>query len=301
MNKRGLEWLNTPTADILINLPSFIEYLYDLDDFEDYDEANILTDLLLTIPAGSLISAMIDAMRKDSHRYPYGNLTCFPDAWFKLALNPDSRQVMVSQLSALDFGEYIFSFLNGIDEGDDTPGEMAIRGVLDELHYPIPRDTSNDWSPGGKYKRVTRRKIIELKTDPIANFTGLINTILYYDSTYWDYFLQSVTNAIDCISDENLLVALMINDLASRGDVDASLFEYASCWIRLTNAPECAKEIEKQLMHLPGDSCVIPYLNAMFLARLDYDQDMSLLVSLKGILERANVFVDCALEKSSDE
>jgi len=300
MNKMGLKWISTSTPEILNNISSFIDYINDLDSFEDYDEADTLRDLLLVIPSDQLISTLIAVLNGDDGDYPFEHAICFPNVWFGLALNPDSRKELIVQLSAMDFERYVFTFLNGIDEGDNTPGEIAIRGVLDELHYPVPRDISKDWSPDGKYKRITRRKTVEFRADPVANFSGLMDAVLYYSNSF-EFFIQPVTNAIDCISDENLLVTLMINELVSRGSVDSSLFEYAQCWIRLTNTPECAIEIEKQLSCLPGDSCVITYLNELYRTRLDYDLDMSLLVSLKGILERANVFVDCAPEKSSDK
>jgi len=199
MNKKGQEWLNTPTPEILKNISSFIDYLYDLDSFEDYDEADTLKDLLLAMPLDRLVSALIVALDGDDGEYPYEHAICFPNVWFGLALNPDSRKELIAQLSTVGFDKYIFSFLNGIDEGDETPGEIAIRSVLDELGYLILRDSGNDWSPDGKYKRVTRRRTIELRTDPVANFSKLIDAVLYYDSTSYEDFLQPVTNAIQLI------------------------------------------------------------------------------------------------------
>jgi len=290
MNKIEKEWLKMPANEIFKNISLLINDIDELDEFEDYAGAERLMNLLLSLPTEKLIATMISLLNSDSDNFPYENCITFPNAWFSLALNQESRKELITQLSAVDFSEYIFTFLNGIDEGNKTPGEIAIRGVLNDIGYPIPRDTSLDWSPDGKYKRVTLRKIVELKADPVTNFSGLIDAILYYDSTYWDYFLQSVTNTINKIPPD-ILTLFMINDLVNRGGVSGSLFEYACCWYRLASTPEGADELEKQLLILPKDSCVISYLNEMYRVQAADDPDESD-ANLKSLLERANVFID---------
>jgi len=123
--------------------------------------------------------------------------------------------------------------------------------------------------------------------------------VLYYASTYWDYFVQPVTNAIEKIP-VDIRASLMINDLISRGGVSGSLFKYGRCWFRLSSTPGGANELEKQLLILPKDYCVISHLNAVYKLEASADGPDESDAYLKALLERANVFTDQELPESRD-
>ncbi len=289
MNKTTQEWLNTPAQDILNNMLPLAIDIMDLDNFEDFDEAKILTDLIFTATSIQLISVLISSIESMPGLFPCDHTICLPNIWFRLAINPESRKELILQLSKIDFNHYIFSYLNGIDETGKEPGEIAIRSVLNELHYPDRRDTSKDWSPDGKYKKVTRRKIVECLVDPVANFPELMGAVLYYDATFYEDFMQSVTSIIENIPNEKL-IALIIEDLIRRGGASSDLFEYTACWFRRMTLPVEGSELEKQLLGLSVDSPVFTYLNDVYWSQVDDPVDEEYLEALKTMLEHVGAF-----------
>ncbi len=287
--KIGKELVSTPADEILNNMLEFVRHLYDLDDFDDSDEAKILRELILTAPKNRLITSLISVMNSESGDFPAEHALTLPTIWFNLASSQESKKELVAQLSRISFDCYIFSYLNGIDETGKEPGEIAIRSVLNELHYPKLRDTSKDWSPDGKYKKVTRRKIVECLVDPVANFPELMGAVLYYDATFYEYFMQSVMNTIETIPNDRL-IALMINDLVHRGGASSDLFEYTACWFRRMTLPVEDSELEKQLLGLSVDSPVFTYLNDVYWSQVDDPVDEVYLEALKTMLEHVGVF-----------
>jgi len=66
------------------------------------------------------------------------------------------------------------------------------------------------------------------------------------------------------------------------------------------NSPAGAEALVDQLINLPGDSCVITYLNGIYRFQIADDPDHPLLIKLRDVLKRANVFIEQALNKTGD-
>jgi len=296
MNEIKQEWLNRPVDDVLNSISLLIDEIYECDDYSVLGVTDPLRQVFLSMLPNRLMTALISYLDQTDKTYLHMDSIGFPDVWFELALNQDSRKGLVARLANINFDSYVFTFLNGIDEGSGTAGENAIRGILDEFGYPVPRDTSLDWSPCGIYRRVTKRELVWLLEDPIANFSRIIDSLFCSNAEYWDYLVDHVIGHLLNIPPDTL-VTLLINDMHRRQEAYPVPWDYTSIWLSIANAEEVVDALVNQLACLPLDSCVIAYLNAAYAQEIAEESEnphpllvSPLLVSLRHVLERANVF-----------
>jgi len=284
--------VNNLLLDVDGNFPGLVWAIYSYECSERMDDpvVSLIIDRISSLPSKRKVKLLLDDL--DNRIWFNSESLLYPGIWYALVNDEVDRNELMRQLPNVNPDSHVFMFLNLLDEGDETPGEVNIRNVLlsaDRLNPP-----KKVYCP---FKKITH-KLVELLKDFYGNFSALMDAYLYYSYTANYDIISSIYEKLDSL-DPDERASLLVADIANRAiapGLSSQLYRYNDFWYYMAEYDEEGKWLIDELVKLNPElsSGVFEYLRA---ASVDEDVDTDSALSLVRVLDAADSLIKANNDK----